>query len=45
LDLNQQKEEIFVSGENAGFEVGECILMKNGEDGLFITTGVITQWA
>ena len=34
-----------VSNENAGFEIGKSILMKNGKDGLFISTGVMTQLA
>jgi transketolase len=34
-----------VSNESAGFEIGESILMKNGKDGLFISTGVMTQLA
>ena len=34
-----------ISNESAGFEIGKSILMKNGKDGLFITTGVMTQLA
>ena len=34
-----------VSNESAGFEIGKSILMKNGKDGLFISTGVMTQLA
>lgn len=34
-----------ISNESAGFEIGKSILMKNGSDGLFITTGVMTQLA
>jgi transketolase len=34
-----------VSNEIAGFEIGRSILMKNGEDGLFVTTGVMIQLA
>jgi len=34
-----------VSNENAGFEIGKSILMKKGKDGLFISTGVMTQLA
>ena len=34
-----------VSKESAGFEIGKSILMKNGKDGLFISTGVMTQLA
>jgi len=34
-----------VSNESLGFEIGKSILMKNGKDGLFITTGVMTQLA
>ena len=34
-----------VSNEIAGFEIGRSILMKKGEDGLFVTTGVMTQLA
>ena len=34
-----------VSNESAGFEIGKSILMKNGKDGLFISTGVMTQFA
>jgi len=34
-----------ISNESAGFEIGKSILMKNGKDGLFISTGVMTQLA
>ncbi len=34
-----------VSDESAVFEIGKSILMKNGKDGLFISTGVMTQLA
>ena len=34
-----------ISNESAGFEIGKSILMKNGKDGLFITSGVMTQLA
>ena len=34
-----------VSAEQNGFELGKSIKMKDGVDGLFITTGVMTQLA
>ncbi|WCL51200.1 transketolase family protein [Leptospira sp. GIMC2001] len=34
-----------VSDPNLKFEIGKGILMKDGKDGLFITTGVMTQLA
>jgi transketolase len=34
-----------VSREEHGFEIGKAILLKEGVDGLFITTGVMTQLA
>ena len=34
-----------VSAEQNGFELGKSIKMKSGVDGLFITTGVMTQLA
>jgi len=34
-----------VSAEQNGFELGKSIKMRNGVDGLFITTGVMTQLA
>ena len=34
-----------VSEEKNGFELGKSIKMRNGSDGLFITTGVMTQLA
>ena len=34
-----------ISKESDGFEIGKSILMKNGNDGLFISTGVMTQLA
>ena len=34
-----------VSQENNGFELGKSIKMRSGTDGLFITTGVMTQLA
>jgi transketolase len=34
-----------VSAEQNGFELGKSIKMKNGADGLFVTTGVMTQLA
>lgn len=34
-----------VSDPNLKFEIGKGILMKDGKDGLFITTGVMTQIA
>lgn len=34
-----------ISSEQAGFEIGKSILMKNGKDGLIISTGVMTQLA
>lgn len=34
-----------VSNQSAGFEIGKSILMKNCRDGLFISTGVMTQLA
>ena len=34
-----------VSEEKNGFELGKSIMMRNGVDGLFITTGVMSQLA
>jgi transketolase len=34
-----------ISSDNGGFEIGKSILMKNGKDALFISTGVMTQLA
>jgi transketolase len=34
-----------VSAEQNGFELGKSIKMKTGADGLFVTTGVMTQLA
>ncbi|EMI72088.1 transketolase [Leptospira noguchii] len=34
-----------VSKAELGFEIGKAILMKEGKDGLFVTTGVMTQLA
>jgi len=34
-----------VSKDDLGFELGKSIKMKNGADGLFVTTGVMTQLA
>jgi transketolase len=34
-----------VSKDEFGFELGKSIKMKNGADGLFVTTGVMTQLA
>ena len=34
-----------VSEEQNGFELGKLIKMRNGADGLFVTTGVMTQLA
>ena len=34
-----------VSAEQNGFELGKSIKMKDGADGLFVTTGVMTQLA
>jgi transketolase len=34
-----------ISKESDGFEIGNAILMKNGNVGLFISTGVMTQLA
>ena len=34
-----------VSAEQSGFELGKSIKMKDGVDGLFVTTGVMTQLA
>ncbi|WP_032929219.1 transketolase family protein [Leptospira santarosai] len=34
-----------VSRSELGFEIGKAIVMKEGKDGLFITTGVMTQLA
>ena len=34
-----------VSAEQNGFELGKSIKMKDGTDGLFVTTGVMTQLA
>lgn len=34
-----------ISKEEYGFEIGKAILLKDGQDGLFITTGVMTQLA
>lgn len=33
-----------VSEEKHGFEIGKAILMREGSDGLFVSTGVMTQW-
>lgn len=33
-----------VSEEKHGFEIGKAILMREGSDGLFISTGIMTQW-
>jgi len=37
--------DAIVSREEHGFEIGKAILLKPGVDGLFITTGVMTQLA
>ncbi|MBE8417406.1 transketolase family protein, partial [Leptospira borgpetersenii] len=34
-----------ISKAELGFEIGKAIVMKEGKDGLFITTGVMTQLA
>jgi transketolase len=34
-----------VSKDDLGFELGKSIKMKDGADGLFVTTGVMTQLA
>lgn len=44
IRLGKGGDEI-VSREEYGFEIGKAILLKPGVDGLFITTGVMTQLA